>query len=125
MQKSVLLAVVTIFFLSFVSAVAQETGDTPSKERLAIEMKDKNGLTNTGLKLEKEVRPRLPNGFGPVVNPNQKEEIYSIQGEYNPLIAMLELRISLLKKERDAKIEAVLTPSQLEKIRSSARKAPR
>ena len=125
MQKSVLLTVVTIFILSFVSAVAQETGDTPSKERLAIEMKDQDGPINKGLKLEKEIRPRLPNGFGPVVNPNQKEEIYSIQRDYNPLIAMLELRISLLKMERDAKIESVLTPSQLERVRNSARRAPR
>jgi len=125
MQKSVLLAVVTIFTFSFVSAVAQSTGGIPSEERVVIETKDKEGLANKGLKLEKEIRPRLPNGFGPVANPTQKEEIYSIQREYNPLIAMLELRISLLKMERDAKIDSVLTPSQLEKIRTSTRRTQR
>jgi len=125
MQKSVLLAVVTIFTLSFVPAIAQDTDGTPNKERVVIEMKDKEGPANAGLKLEKEIRPRLPNGFGPVVSPTQKEEIYSIQRDYNPLIAMLELRINLLKMERDAKIESVLNPNQLERVRASARRAPR
>ena len=125
MQKSVLLAVVTILALSLVSAVAQETDGTPSEERVVIETKDKEGPANAGLKLEREIRPRLPNGFGPIVNPTQREEIYSIQRDYNPLIAMLELRINLLKMERDAKVEAVLTPSQLERVRTPARRAPR
>ena len=121
----------TAFFAFWLAvAVAQEadvsTGSTPtaavSDERLVIETKDKEGPTNKGLKLNKEIRPRLPNGFGPIVDAAQKEKIYKIQGEYNELIAMLELRIELLKKERDAKIESVLTPSQLERVRASARR---
>lgn len=125
MLKSVLLSIVTILILSLVPVIAQDAVDTPNEERVIIETKDKDGPVNKGLKLEKAIRPRLPNGFGPIVNPAQKEKIYSIQSEYNPLIAMLELRITLLKMERDAKIETVLTPNQLEKIRSSTRRTPR
>jgi hypothetical protein len=126
MQKSVLLAVVTIFTLltlSFISAVAQETDGTLSSERLVIETKDKDGPANKGLKLEKEPAPRLPNGFGPLVDGTQKEQIYSIQREYNGLIAMLKLRVALLEDERDDKVHAVLKPSQLEKVKRPARRA--
>ena len=126
MQKSVLLAVVTIlaiFTLSLVSTVAQETDGTLSSERLVIETKDKDGPANKGLKLEKEPSPRLPNGFGPLVDGTQKEQIYSIQREYNGLIAMLKLRVALLEDERDDKVHAVLKPSQLEKVKRPARRA--
>jgi len=138
MQKSILLSIFTILFCSFV-AVAQPDAaneelrrnplslvtDKPipqtSDERLTIETKDKDGQANKGLKLEKEIKPRLPNGFTPVVDAAQKEKIYKIQTDYNVLIAMLELRIELLKKERNAKIDAVLTPAQLQKINRPAR----
>jgi hypothetical protein len=126
MQKSVLLFIVTSIALSFIAAVAQETdtalANRVGSERLMIEMKDGEGLANRGLELKKEIKPRLPNGFGPVVNPIQKGTIYAIQRDYNGLIALLELRIELLKKERDAKIDAVLTPDQLERVRTPTRK---
>ena len=120
-----MLAVAAFFALSFAVAVAQEAdSNVPSAdERVVIETKDKEGPANKGLKLTREIRPRLPNGFGPVVDAAQREKIYKIQGEYNELIAMLELRIELLKKERDAKIESVLTPSQLERVRTPSRRA--
>ena len=114
--------VATIFAFSLAfAAVAQETGGVPApaaaEERLAIETKDKASPAFKGLKLEKEVRPRLPNGYSPVVDTSQREQIYKILQEYNELIAMLELRVELLKKERDAKVEGVLSPVQLERIR--------
>jgi len=126
MQKSVSLFVVALITLSSIAAFAQEV-DTAlpnmlSNERLMIEMKDTEGLATRGLVLEKEIKPRLPNGFGPVVNPAQRATIYAIQRDYNGLIALLELRIELLKKERDAKIESVLTPAQLERVRTPARR---
>ena len=126
MQKSAVPIVVAFIILSIVPAMAQEGNtaltNTVSSERLLIETKDKEGQASKGLELEKEIKPRLPNGFGPVVNPAQKGKIYAIQREYNELIALLELRITLLKKERDAKIDALLTPSQLERVRTPARK---
>jgi hypothetical protein len=122
MQKSILFSIITFFVLSLtVAIVAQETG-TVDDERLVIETKDKDGPATKGLKLEKEYKPRLPNGFAPIVDAAQKETIYKIQTEYNTLIALLELRIDLLKKERDTKIDTVLTPTQLEKINRPARR---
>jgi Spy/CpxP family protein refolding chaperone len=117
MQKSILLSLFVLFTFSL-AAVAQESDNilTTSDERLSIETKDKDGLANKGLKLEKEVKPRLPNGFAPLVDAAQKEKIYKIQTDYNTLIAMLELRIELMKKERDAKVNAVLTPEQLQRL---------
>jgi hypothetical protein len=121
MQKTILLSVVTFFALSLAVAIAQEDGTTNASadDRLAIEktVKDTPATLTAikGLKLEKEFKPRLPNGFGPAgaaVDAAQRERIYKIQTEYNDVIAMLELRVELLKKERDEKIEAVLTPDQ-------------
>ncbi|MDR0328464.1 MAG: hypothetical protein LBI05_09240 [Planctomycetaceae bacterium] len=123
MQKLVLCFMFAVLALSLEAAVAQETDTMPKDERVVIETKDKDGLASKGLKLEKEVKPRLPNGFAPVVDAAQKEKIYSFQREYNTLIAMLELRIELLKKERDAKIESTLTPTQLEKVRIPSRRS--
>ena len=126
MQKSILLSIVALLALPFVVAVAQETDDTSTSavgdERVVIETKEKGGPANKGLRLEKEPAPRLPNGFATIVDAAQKEKIYNIQREYNGLIAMLKLRIALLEDERDAKIDAVLTPSQLEKVKRPARR---
>ena len=118
MRKSLSLALFVLAAFSF-ATIAQDTDVTPpptSDERLTIETKDKDGQANKDLKLEKEVKPRLPNGFAPLVDATQKEQIYKIQNDYNALIAMLELRVALLKKERDTKVDAVLTPAQLQRL---------
>ena len=130
MQRFILLSV-TAFF-AFAAAVAQDETlqqfDTVpaisvGDERLRIETKDKEeSPAAKGLKLEKEIKPRLPNGFGPLVDTTQREKIYNIQREYNGLIALLELRLELLKKERDAKVDAVLTPAQLQRLNRPARR---
>lgn len=127
MQKSVLFLLVTFIVFSFTAAViAQDTEDTStpsvSDERLSLEAKEKENPASKDLKLEKEIKPRLPNGFAPVVDAAQREKIYTIQKEYNELIALLELRIKLLKQERDTKIDAVLTPSQLERVKRPAKR---
>ena len=118
MQKLVLLSVVSFLAFSLVAAVAQETDNPPDEERVVIETKAKDA-PNKGLTLEREVRPRLPNYYASVVDSTQREAIYTLQRQYNELIAFLELRVELLKKERDGKIEAVLTPAQLERVRAS------
>jgi hypothetical protein len=125
MLKFVLCFSFAVLALSLDAAVAQETDTEPKDERVVIETKDKDGPAYKGLKLEKEIKPRLPNGFAPVVDGAQREKIYSLQREYNALIALLELRIELLKKERDAKIESLLTPTQLEKVRTPSRRLGR
>ena len=109
------------------TAVAQETTQEPAsptaqtarvvEERLTIETKDKETPAMRGLKLERTFRRAVPQGYGPVVDAAQREQIYKIQEEYFEVIALLELRVELLKKERDAKIEGVLTPAQLQRVR--------
>ena len=130
MNRYTLFSAITFFTLSVAMAiaqyVAQEDSDfsptqaTPIKEdRLTIEMKDQGTPAMKDLKIEREYRPRLPNGYGPAgagVDAAQREQIYKILTDYNEVIALLELRIELLKKERDAKIEGVLTPAQRERI---------
>jgi Spy/CpxP family protein refolding chaperone len=128
MKKSMLLSVSLLFVFSFTVVVAQEEGTPssspmPADERVVIEAKDrKESPASKGLKLEREVRPRLPNGFAPIVDTAQRESIHNIQREYNELIAFLRLRIELLEKERDAKIDDVLTPNQLERLNRPARR---
>ena len=125
MKQSILLSLATFFALSFVAAMAQENDDTPAppatpatqEERLTIEMRDKETPAMRGLRLERTFRRAVPPGYGPVVDAAQREQIYKIQEEYFEMIALLELRVELLKKERDAKVEGVLTPSQSERLR--------
>jgi len=123
MQKSILLSIAAFLVLSFSIAIAQEDNATASgEERFVIETKEKATPAIKGLKLEKEYKPRLPNGFAPIVNPTQKEEIYKILTEYRELIDMLELRVKLLKEECDAKVDAVLTPTQQQRLNRPVRR---
>ena len=64
----------------------------------------------------KEFRGRLPAYYGTVVDDKQRQAIYDIQKEYHPKIAALKAQLEALIKERDEKIEAVLTPEQLNKV---------
>ena len=131
MQKSILLSIITALTLSFTAAVAQEDpagSRTPpavpaGETRLAIEAKDKTSQVMRGLKPAREFQRRLPNGFAALVNTAQREQVYKIQEEYYELIALLELRTELLKQERDAKIDAVLTPAQQERLNRPVRRA--
>ena len=129
MQRSILFSVVACFAFSFATAVAQETEQEttqtsvqertvapPEDERLVVEGREKDRPAMRGLRPEREFQRRLPNGFAPLVNTTQREQIYKIQEEYYELIALLELRVELLKNERDVKIDHVLTPAQQQRL---------
>jgi len=64
----------------------------------------------------KKFKGRLPAYYGTVVDDKQRQAIYDIQEEYAPKIAELKAQLEALMKERDEKVEAVLTPEQLQKI---------
>jgi hypothetical protein len=66
---------------------------------------------------------RLPPHFAKVVNEAQRKQIYVIQEEYQAKLDTLEAQIKLLKKERNDKIAAVLTPDQRKKIEAASGKA--
>ena len=122
MLTAVSLAVITSFILSFAVAVAQEGGAFISgaavvqEDRLTIETRDRNTPAMRGLTVEELTRPRVPDGFGPLVTAAQREEIHKIQAEYHELISLLQLRIDLLTQERNIKYENVLTPAQLQRL---------
>jgi hypothetical protein len=107
-------------------AIAQEDGTSTvsGDERFVIETKAKDSPATKGLTLEKGYKPRLPNGFVSLANVNatQREEVYKILTEYRELIDMLELRVKLLKEERDAKVDAVLTPTQQQRLNRPVRR---
>ncbi len=63
-----------------------------------------------------KARGRLPSHFSGVVSDEQREKIYAIQREYEPTIKELTLKLDSLKKERDEKIDALLSPEQKKKI---------
>lgn len=128
MRFPLFFSTVSFFAVSFAIAIAQDE-PTPTtatgEERIVIETKEKDSPANKGLKLEKEYRPRLPNGFGPTgvnVDAAQRDSIYKILTEYRELIDMLKLRVELLEKERDAKIDAVLTPTQQQRLNRPVRR---
>ena len=132
--RSILLCPVAVFAvalsaLSFAAAVAQENGNTAApplpaaqEERLTIETRDKATPAMRNLRLERTFRRAVPAGYASVVTPAQREQIYKIQEDYFEVIAMLELRLELLKQERDAKIEGVMTPAQLDQIQRPTRR---
>lgn len=59
---------------------------------------------------------QLPPYYRDVVSDEQRQKIYAIQAEYNAQIGELEAKVAQLRKERDAKIEALLTPEQKKRI---------
>lgn len=61
-------------------------------------------------------RGRLPSYYARVVTPQQKEQVYSIQGEYEQKIDALEAQIVALEKQRDEAIRSLLTPEQRKQI---------
>ncbi len=68
-------------------------------------------------------RRRLPPYYARVVDDKQREAIYAIQDEYAPRIEELQKQLEALIAERDAKIQAVLTPEQLEQVQQLAAEA--
>ena len=133
MTRTILLSAVTCFALSFAVAVAQEAAQEPApdpaqarspapvEERLVIEMRERDRPVMRGLRPERDFARRLPSGFGPLVNTTQRDQVYKIQEEYYELIALLELRVELLKNERDVKIDAVLTAEQQQRLNRPVR----
>lgn len=95
------------------SAVAVPNGDG----RLAVETLEKGAAVSKGLKVEKKLTTRLPNGYRTVVSTSQKEDIYALQKEYGELIELLKLRIALLESELHGKIDSLLDEDQKKTLR--------
>ena len=55
---------------------------------------------------------RLPAYYSRVVEDKQRQQIYAIQRLYGPKLEELKLQYEALKKQRDAKIEQVLSANQ-------------
>jgi hypothetical protein len=61
-------------------------------------------------------RGRLPAYYGEAVDEAQREAIYAVQREYAERIAKLKAELVAVMQQRDAKIEALLTPDQQKKV---------
>lgn len=61
-------------------------------------------------------RGRLPSYYARVVTPQQKEQVYSIQGQFEQKIDALEAQIVALERQREEAIRALLTPEQRKQI---------
>jgi hypothetical protein len=108
-----------------VIATAQETpapSDVAAKPvgtRLKLEKAEQQSPVMNGLKIEKKLTGRLPNGYRNIVSSKQRDDIYSIQKEYNELIELLKLRIELLEQESAQQIDALLDADQVQKIKAA------
>jgi len=68
---------------------------------------------STAVDTETEKPGRLPAPFGMLgLSPRQREQILSVQGEFDPRIAQLKKEIQQLTAERQQKMEEHLTPGQ-------------
>lgn len=68
---------------------------------------------------KKERKPsfkRLPAYYGKIVDETQRKKIYAVQEEFGPKIEALKKQLETLMKERDEKIDALLTPEQLKEV---------
>ena len=63
-----------------------------------------------------EPRGRLPSYFAQVVTPQQKEQVYQAQSEYEQQIDELEAKIEALEKKRDEAVRALLTAEQRKQV---------
>jgi Spy/CpxP family protein refolding chaperone len=62
-------------------------------------------------------RGRLPNHYGKLsVTAAQREQIYAVQAEYDGRIDELLAQIEQLRSDRNAAVEALLTPEQRQKL---------
>lgn len=59
---------------------------------------------------------RLPAHYGTVVTEAQRERIYAIQRVYGPKLDEIQTQYEALKKQREEKIEQVLSADQLAQI---------
>ena len=68
---------------------------------------------------------RLPAGYGLLgLNDGQREQVYSVQSSYQSQIDKLRAELAQLAQQRDAKMEAVLTPGQkarLQELRAESK----
>lgn len=110
------------------SAVAMAQNNSPNRarhdsakhplgERLPVETSDLNTPAMKGVELEKKIGRRLPTGYKDVVTNQQRDDIYKVQQDYAQIIERLKVRIQLLERERDQKIDSMLTDEQVNKIK--------
>ncbi|MDR2756749.1 MAG: hypothetical protein LBC20_13685 [Planctomycetaceae bacterium] len=112
--------------LCAVTVMAQET-PAPSEvtakpvnaQRLQLEKAEQGSQVINGLKVEKKLTGRLPNGYRNIVTNKQRDEMYSIQKEYAELIELLKIRIELLEQESAQQVDALLTADQVQKIKEA------
>jgi len=62
---------------------------------------------------------RLPPFYKNIVSDEQRDKIFAVQEEYGPKIQELRRQLMALEKERDEKIDAILTPDQKKKINAA------
>ncbi|MDR3197033.1 MAG: hypothetical protein LBU34_04100 [Planctomycetaceae bacterium] len=128
MMKTKNLFLVSMVFCVLFSAIvitAQETpapSDSavkPANTRLQLEKAELGNPAMNGLKVEKKLTGRLPNGYRNIVTNKQRDDIYSIQKEYAELIELLKIRIELLEQEKAQQVDALLTSDQVQKIKEA------
>jgi len=88
-----------------------------SESRLLLESKDlkKDSPVMKDLTL-KQTQQRLPSYYSSVVTQKQRDDIYAIQRQYQPLIQMLSVRLEALREEMNKRIRDVLSEEQQEKV---------
>jgi len=83
-----------------------------------------NDANDSSATAKKEYRGPLPDYFGKLgVGEEQRKKLYAVDSEYEAKIEELEKQIAKLEAERDAKLEALLTPGQklrLKELREEA-----
>ncbi|MBN1588669.1 MAG: hypothetical protein JW888_04065 [Pirellulales bacterium] len=87
------------------TATAQDA-KAPAAGKTAVKQKRKTTASDA----------RLPNHFRTVVTEEQRQKIYAVQREYGPRLRELRSQLRALSEERNAKIDAILTPEQRKQI---------
>jgi hypothetical protein len=95
---------------------AQEPDDAPPPAAGAAADTEAESASPDAAPPVKKFRRRLPAYFSAVVTPSQRQKIYEIQEGYFNKILALEEQVRKLQKQRDAEIDGLLMPDQLEEV---------
>ncbi len=115
---------ISVIALALPARAAEDGSAAPAAAAKAEAPAAKPAAARKGAAKEGQPAARLPNYYREIVSEEQRESILAIQRQYAAKIDPLRRELEKLAKERDEKIEAVLTPEQkkkIEEIRAAAK----
>jgi len=115
-KRSIAIRILPWTTLALLTVALAYAGRSATGQEEAVSPDKATSQAQTEAEPAKKFRGRLPNYYRHVVDRKQREAIYKIQEEFASKIAALKAQLEALTKQRDEKVDAVLTPEQHKKV---------